>query len=130
MTPRQKIHVQLLRGVQPSPDMFDEVAYLQERGLLHAATRRSKRREDYGRILDVVVRGPTAAGLDYLEQLTAEEQGAQDGGNQQPTGHDATAGAAPNGTKLWHERSTGRALVFTVAAGLLVLFLGKCSGLS
>ena len=46
MTPRQKIHVQLLRGVPPSPDMFDEVAYLQERGLLHAATRRSKRRED------------------------------------------------------------------------------------
>ena len=130
MTPRQKIHLQLLRGVQPSPEMFDEVSYLQEKGLLNATCRRSRRREDYGRILNVVVRGPTAAGLDYLEQLRAEEQGAQDGGNQQPTGNDAATGAAPNGTKLWHERSTGRALGFTVAAGLLVLFLGKCSGLS
>lgn len=130
MTPRQKIHLQLLRGVQPSPEMFDEVSYLQEKGLLNATCRRSRRREDYGQILNVVVRGPTAAGLDYLEQLRAEEQGAQDGGNQQPTGNDAATGAAPNGTKLWHERSTGRALVFTVAAGLLVLFLGKCSGQS
>lgn len=51
MTPRQQIHLHLLRGMPPTPEMYEEVAYLKDKGFIYGDYRRSKGRDNYGEII-------------------------------------------------------------------------------
>lgn len=64
--------------------------------------------------------GVTAAGRDYLEELeqqAANTNAGQDGSEPQPAAQRTVTEAAPVQTKLWHERSTGRATIFWYSVG-------------
>lgn len=133
MTPREKIHLRLLREGNPQKDEYEEVRYLKDKGLADAGYRVSKGRDTYGEILDVYWRGPTAEGMDYLEQLEAKAQAEHDGqeqaGQPKPSTQAAMAESTPSSEKLWHERSSWRTAIFLILIGVIVSFLSQCAGL-
>ena len=133
LSSRQRTHRRLLREGKPQPQDYEEVRYLADSGLADAKYRVSRKKENYNQVEQVLWTGITAAGRDYLDELEQQEANThaeQDGCEIQPAAQRAVTQAAPVQVKLWHERSTWRALIFTVGAGLLVLLLGKCGGIT
>lgn len=123
MTPRQQIHLNLLKMNKPQPEQYEEAAYLIDKKLLKGDYRRSNGKDDYGEILDILIDRLTPDGMDYLEKL--EQIAAQAKSQEQAQQHRITAQnfssmQMQQASKLWHERSGWCAFVFLVAVGLTV----------
>lgn len=130
MTPRQRTHLRLLREGKPQPQDYEEVRYLAEKYFVDADCLEDTSLANRGKVIEVVWRGITTAGRDYLEELeqqAANTNAGQDGSEPEPAAQRAVTQTAPVQAKLWHERSTGRAFIFwvavTIVGGIVVAYL-------
>lgn len=120
LSPRQRTHLRLLREGKPQPQDYEEVRYLAEKYFVDADCLEDTSFANRGKVIEVVWRGITVAGRDYLEELeqqVANTNAGQDGSEPQPAAQRTVTQAAPVQAELWHERSTGRATIFWYSVG-------------
>ena len=93
---RKAQHIRILQNDHKKDlNDYQEIQYLRDKGLANAEVRISYTQENYGKPIDAIWIGPTAAGLDYLDELLQEQISQEEYVNQLPSEHSESQ--LPNG---------------------------------
>ncbi|MDU4301873.1 MAG: hypothetical protein E7I45_13025 [Eikenella corrodens] len=136
LTPEQETSLRLLSQRHVAPEDYEAAKELIDAGYADGTYRTSRQKGEYGRVLNLLWRGPTISGRRYLEELRQLKQRPNQAeythaDNEAECMGDKRASEQPHGAqpvkKPWHERSTLNYLIVvvfgTVVGGLLVYIL-------
>lgn len=141
---RKSAHLRILQNGPSTEADNEHVKYLKEAGLADAEVRLSYEQATYGQPVEVMWFGPTASGLDYLEDLRAADakQSIVQSGAEPDATHKASDQERlvnqPKPKKLKHlvragvsdiTWSTIKTVVGIIAGGLAVYYLSTHLGL-
>ena len=136
LTPEQETHLRLLSQRHVAPEDYETAKELIDARYADGTYRTSRQKGEYGKVLNLLWRGPTISGRRYLEELRQLKQRPNQAeythaDNEAERMGEKRASEQPHGTqaveKPWHERSTLNYLIVvvfgTVVGGLLVYIL-------
>lgn len=129
---RKEQHIRILTNGIRDKDDWLEAAYLHDKGYAKCPYIKGNGMHNHGQIISIVWRGITADGMDYLDNLKQQVQNTYTHKNtakESPASHSPMPQAPPVEQKLWHERSTWRALIFSLAVavigGIILMFIAE-----
>ena len=136
LTPEQETHLRLLSQRRIDLEDYEAAKELIDARYADGTYRTSRQKGEYGKVLNLLWRGPTISGRRYLEELRQLKQRPNQpeythADNEAERMGDKRASEQPHGAqpveKPWHERSTLNYLIVvvfgTVVGGLLVYIL-------
>ena len=122
LTPEQETHLRLLSQRHVAPEDYEAAKELIDARYADGTYRTSRQKGEYGKVLNLLWRGPTISGRRYLEELRQLKQRPN-----QPEYTHADNEAERMGDKRASEQSTLNYLIVvvfgTVVGGLLVYIL-------
>ena len=132
LTPEQETHLRLLSQRHVAPEDYETAKELIDARYADGTYRTSRQKGEYGKVLNLLWRGPTISGRRYLEELRQLKQRPNQAeythaDNEAERMGDKRASEQPHGAqpmeKPWHERSTRNHVITALLVGLALIAL-------
>lgn len=128
LTPEQETHLRLLSQRHVAPEDYEAAKELIDARYADGTYRTSRQKGEYGRVLNLLWRGPTISGRRYLEELRQLAQQSEQAAQQRTNNEAEHVGkewlsVQPHSLKPvekpWHERRTINFVVICVVIYIL-----------
>ena len=128
LTPEQETHLRLLSQRHVAPEDYEAAKELIDARYADGAYRTSRQKGEYGKVLNLMWRGPTISGRRYLEELRQLKQQPEQAAQQRANNETKHMGKEWSSVqphrfnpvkKPWHERGTINFVIICVVIYVL-----------